>query len=176
MRSVTHTSRQEFHDEVEVHFVLKTVEHLDHPEAIGLHQDVPLGPDVTDLRGGEGFKDICQVQGLSSAGLPVLFPACQLSEGSSLHRRDQCLFSAPGEPRIKDNQALTRSFRHYDRVSPHREAPGPHGALERHIIVISFEVFTSPKAPRPITFRDSKSSRPSRVRLRRRNSVSFLAC
>lgn len=35
---------------------------------------------------------------------------------------------------------------------------------------------TSPKAPRPITFRDSKSSRPSRVRLRRRNSVSFLAC
>lgn len=35
---------------------------------------------------------------------------------------------------------------------------------------------TSPKAPRPMTLRDSKSSRPSRVRFRRRNSVSLRAC
>lgn len=42
--------------------------------------------------------------------------------------------------------------------------------------MISFKVVTSPKAPRPITLRDSKSSRPSRVRFSRRNSVSFLAC
>lgn len=42
--------------------------------------------------------------------------------------------------------------------------------------MISFNALTSPKAPRPITLRDSKSSRPSRVRFSRRNSVSFLAC
>lgn len=35
---------------------------------------------------------------------------------------------------------------------------------------------TSPKAPLPITFKDSKSSRPSLVLFRRRNSVSFCAC
>lgn len=35
---------------------------------------------------------------------------------------------------------------------------------------------TSPKAPRPITFRDSKSSKPSRVRFSRKNSVSLRAC
>ena len=35
---------------------------------------------------------------------------------------------------------------------------------------------TSPKAPRPITLRDSKSSRPSLVLLSRKNSVSLRAC
>lgn len=41
------------------------------------------------------------------AVLPALFPACPLSEGSSLHRHDQCLFSAPDEPRVEDNQPIT---------------------------------------------------------------------
>ena len=35
---------------------------------------------------------------------------------------------------------------------------------------------TSPKAPRPMTFSDSKSSHPSRDLFSRRNSVSFCAC
>lgn len=35
---------------------------------------------------------------------------------------------------------------------------------------------TSPNAPLPITLRDSKSSRPRRVLLSRRNSVSLRAC
>lgn len=38
------------------------------------------------------------------------------------------------------------------------------------------ETFTSPKAPRPMTLRDSKSSKPSLVLFNRRNSVSFRAC
>lgn len=36
-------------------------------------------------------------------------------------------------------------------------------------------VFTSPNAPLPITFKDSKSSNPSLVLFKRRNSVSFRA-
>lgn len=53
-------------------------------------------------------KDVCLVlSGVSLAGLPVLFRACQLFEGSSLHRRDRCLFSEPDVPRVKDNQPIT---------------------------------------------------------------------
>ena len=44
------TSGQELHDEVEVHLVLEAVEHLHHPQAVRLHQDVPLSPDVTHLK------------------------------------------------------------------------------------------------------------------------------
>lgn len=47
------------------------------------------------------------LSGVSLAGLPVLFRACQLFEGSSLHRRDQYLFSEPDVPRVKDNQPIT---------------------------------------------------------------------
>lgn len=49
-----HTSRQELHDEVEVHLVLETVEHFDDPQAICLYQDVPLSTDMTDLRDRQG--------------------------------------------------------------------------------------------------------------------------
>ena len=40
-------------------------------------------------------------------------------------------------------------------------------------VTLKYDPLTSPKAPRPITTSGSKSSFPSRVRLRRRNSVSF---
>lgn len=77
---------------------------------------------------------------------------------------------------------MDHGFSHQARVTPQRKATGPlytiksPSRLQSSHWKHSREVFTSPKAPRPITFRDSKSSRPSRVRLRRRNSVSFLAC
>lgn len=44
------TSRKKLHDEVQVHLVLEAVEHLDHPQAVCLHQDVPLSTNVTDLQ------------------------------------------------------------------------------------------------------------------------------
>lgn len=44
------------------------------------------------------------------------------------------------------------------------------------ILLVIFFGLTSPKAPLPITFKDSKSSKPSLVLFRRRNSVSFCAC
>lgn len=44
------------------------------------------------------------------------------------------------------------------------------------ILVGIFPAPTSPNAPLPITFKDSKSSRPSLVLFKRRNSVSFCAC
>lgn len=47
MRSLT--SWQELHDEVEVQLVLEAVEHLDDPQAVGLHQDVSLRSDVAHL-------------------------------------------------------------------------------------------------------------------------------
>ncbi len=44
------TSRQELHDEVEVPLVLEAVEHLDHPGAVRLHQNIPLCPDMSNLQ------------------------------------------------------------------------------------------------------------------------------
>lgn len=49
-----HTSWQKFHDKVEVHLILETVEHFDHPQAVSLHQDVPLSTDMTNLTKGPG--------------------------------------------------------------------------------------------------------------------------
>lgn len=43
------TSRQELHDEVEVHLILEAVEHFNHPQAVCLHQDIPLSTDMTHL-------------------------------------------------------------------------------------------------------------------------------
>lgn len=48
--SSVQTSRQELHNEVEVPLVLEAVEHLDHPGAIRLHQNIPLCPDVSNLQ------------------------------------------------------------------------------------------------------------------------------
>lgn len=43
------TSRKELHYEVEVHLILEAVEHLDHPQAVCLDQDVPLSTNMTNL-------------------------------------------------------------------------------------------------------------------------------
>lgn len=43
------TSRKKLHDEVEVHFILETVEHFYHPQTVSFNQDVSLSPDMTHL-------------------------------------------------------------------------------------------------------------------------------
>lgn len=58
-----------------------------------------------------------------------------------------------------------------------RRKVGCLGYFSGLLISLSIRVsLTSPNAPLPITFKDSKSSKPSLVLFRRRNSVSFRAC
>lgn len=49
---ITHalTSGQKLHEQVQIQFILKTVEHFHHPETVCLNQDVPLRPDMSHLR------------------------------------------------------------------------------------------------------------------------------
>lgn len=47
------TSRQKLHDEIQIAFILKAVEHLNYPGAISLHQDISLGPDMSHLPQGD---------------------------------------------------------------------------------------------------------------------------
>lgn len=108
------TSRQELHDEVQVHLILEAVEHFDHPQAICLYQNVPLSTDMTNLTNTQVQRfptDVQQTQqqhpSVCFAASPVLSPACQLCGGSSWHRHDRCLSSAPDEPGGKHNNAHT---------------------------------------------------------------------
>lgn len=88
----TRTSWQEFHDEVEVHLILEAVEHLDYPQTVCLHQDVPLSTDVTDLTKGAHMHIHTGLKGpnssKSSSGwilLPLLL-TCSFSSMSALRR------------------------------------------------------------------------------------------
>lgn len=104
------TSRQKLHDEIQIAFILKAVEHLHYPGAISLHQDISLGPDMSHLpQGGiQVRRDI--ISGLVwqtgdylrwlnyIKSIPVLSLTCLLSWGSSWHKCDPCPFSEPGGP------------------------------------------------------------------------------
>lgn len=98
--------------------------------------------------------------------LPALSPACQLSSKSSLHKYALCLFSAPNVPEGSRNGYIYKRSEQKGTAELKFKKPSAFPQFER----------TSPKAPRPMTLRDSKSSKPSRVLFSRKNSVSLRAC
>ena len=50
LHHLTHiTSREEFHDQVEVNSILERVVHLHDPRVVSLHQDIPLSLGVGNL-------------------------------------------------------------------------------------------------------------------------------
>ena len=113
------TSRQELHDEVEVHLILEAVEHLDNPQTVCLYQNIALSTNMTNLTDRDNHKHR-RVQKRHSqttavvfqfepvAASPVLSPACQLYGGSSWHIRDRCLSSEPDGPRGRHSKAQTK--------------------------------------------------------------------
>lgn len=97
------TSRQELHDEVKVPLILEAVEHLDHPGAVRLHQDVAFSSNMSDLQteGARRWADPVRSAPPRPAlmtPVPAPSPTCQPFEGSSWHKCGPCLSSAPGGP------------------------------------------------------------------------------
>jgi len=82
------TSRQELHDEVEVPLVLEAVEHLDHPGAVRLHQNISLCPDMGDLQGDRRQRETPTKCGSRFHGVSLTFtrsalPTCSFSSMSA---------------------------------------------------------------------------------------------
>lgn len=160
------TSGQELHDEVKVPLILEAVEHLHHPGAVRLHQDVALRPNVRHLQ-TERWRSWVREP------TPAAPPSSPPSSQRHLFLLQHVSFS-------KDLHGInvTRVFLlHQAHLKRARTRAGTAGeCLESVGAPPQIEALTSPKAPRPMTLRDSKSSSPSLVLFSRRNSVSLRAC
>lgn len=94
------TSWKELHDEVEVHLVLEAVEHFDDPQTVRLHQDVPLGADVSHLHTETGSNPATRQANhrasvnppdlllLQHVGFPEYFHGVDVTRVLLLHQTD----------------------------------------------------------------------------------------